>query len=210
MHSYASDSIFRSPKIYFAFGFVAVASASAIKALPSISPHLGFNTGALSAGVMYGLVVFTYDRWLWRWLSNIPHLHGTWVGVINSSHNGGSSVECVVHISQTWSRLRVELETSTSKSYTTMAALFQDQSGDRGLKYEFIREPKGRAVNTLQMTRGVCNLGLPDNADQLHGNYYTGRGSMNHGEIRLKRISREHLGYESASSVAELKGPGSA
>lgn len=199
MHAYASDSFFRGPKIYFGFGLAALAGASAFQSLAAAPPLLGYlNPGALSAGAIYGLCILIYDLWLWRWLSNIPDLRGTWVGVIDSSHNDGSKIPCVVRISQTWTRIRVELETSTSNSHTTMAALFQDQSGDRGLKYEFVTEPKALAVETLQIARGVCNLNLPDNNQQMTGNYYAGRGRMNIGQITLKRSSKKLLSYESA------------
>lgn len=199
MHAYASDSFFRGPKIYFGFGLAALAGASAFKSLAAAPPLLGYlNPGALSAGAIYGIAIFLYDRWLWAWLSNIQDLRGTWVGMIDSSHNGGSRVDCVVRIRQSWSRMMVELETTTSSSRTTMAALFQSQPGDRGLKYEFVTEPKGRAVDTLQIARGVCNLSLPDDNLQMSGNYYTGRGRMNNGEITLKRSSKKLLSYESA------------
>lgn len=204
MHAYASDSFFRSPKIYLGFGLIALAGASAFKSLASAPPLLGYlNPGALSAVAIYGAAILLYDRWLWAWLSNIPDLRGSWSGAIDSSHNGGARVNCVVRIRQTWSRLMVELETTESNSHTTMAALFQDQPGDRGLKYEFVTEPKGRAVETLQIARGVCNLGLPDDADQMSGNYYTGRGRANHGEISIKRISKDYLSYESAQRAQQ-------
>lgn len=199
MHSYASDSFFRGPRVYLAMGLGSVALAGALPSWLAQQPLLGFiNPAALSAGVIYGFCVLAYDLLLWRWLSNIPDLRGTWVGSIDSSHNGGSQLPCVVRIRQTWTRIRVELETSTSSSHTTMAALFQDQSGDRGLKYEFVTEPKGRAVETLQIVRGVCNLGLPDDAQRMSGNYYTGRGRMTEGRINIQRVSGQQLSFEAA------------
>lgn len=201
MHGYASDNFFRGPKVYFAFGALAIAAASGLRALaemPQLAGHL--DAAALSAGLIYGGLIFLYERWGWQWLSTIKNLNGTWVGRITTSHNGGSTVPCVMRVRQTWTRMTIELETEQSRSRTTMAALYDDQPGDVGLKYEYVSEPRNLAVQTMHTHRGVCTLAIAAASEEtrLSGDYFTGRGRETHGEITLHRMSRDFLSFDAA------------
>jgi hypothetical protein len=201
MHGYASDNFFRGPKVYFAFGVTAIAAASALRALVAMPQLAGrIDAAALSAGVIYGGLIFLYERWGWRWLSTIKNLNGTWVGSIATTHNGGTSVPCVMRVRQTWTRMAIELETEQSRSRTTMSALYEDQPGDVGLKYEYVSEPRNLAVQTMQTHRGVCTLAITSASEELRlsGDYFTGRGRETRGEIALHRVSRELLGFDAA------------
>lgn len=201
MHGYASDNFFRGPMVYFAFGALAIAAASGLRALvamPQLAGHI--DAAALSAGVIYGGLIFLYESWGWRWLSTIRNLNGTWVGKITTTHNGGATVPCVMRVRQSWTRMAIELETEQSRSRTTMAALYDDQPGDVGLKYEYVSEPRNLAVQTMQTHRGVCTLAMaPDSGElRLSGDYFTGRGRETRGEITLHRVTREQLGFDAA------------
>jgi len=201
MHGYASDNFFRGPKVYFAFGALAIAATSGLRALIALPQLAGrIDVAALSAGVIYGGLIFLYEQWGWRWLSTIKNLNGTWVGSITTSHNGGTSVPCVMRVRQTWTRMAIELETEQSRSRTTMAALYDDQPGDTGLKYEYVSEPRNLAVQTMHTHRGVCTLAITaDSAEtRLSGDYFTGRGRETRGEINLHRVGRELLGFDAA------------
>lgn len=203
MHGYTSDNFFRGPKAYFAFGALAIGSASALRALIVLPPLAGhIDAAALSAGAIYGGLIFLYERWGWRWLSTLTNLNGTWAGNITTTHNGGTSVPCVMRVRQTWTRIAIELETEQSRSRTTMSALYEDQPGDVGLKYEYVSEPKNLAVQTMQAHRGVCTLAITSsskgNRTSLSGDYFTGRGRETRGEITLHRVSRELLGFDAA------------
>lgn len=201
MHGYASDNFFRGPKVYFAFGVLAIGAASAVRALVVLPPLAGHvDTAALSAGAIYASLIFLYERWGWRWLSTLNNLNGTWVGNISTSHNGGTNVPCVMRVRQTWTRMAIELETEQSRSRTTMAALYEDQPGDAGLKYEYVSEPRNLAVQSMQTHRGVCTLVItPGSAGpRLSGDYFTGRGRETRGEVTLHRVSQELLGFDAA------------
>lgn len=201
MHGYASDNFFRGPKVYFAFGALAIAAASGLRALVAL-PQLGgrIDASALSAGVLYGGFIFLYEYWGWRWLSTIKNLNGTWVGNITTTHNGGTTVPCVMRVRQTWTRMAIELETEQSRSRTMMAALYGEQPGDVGLKYEYVSEPRNLATQTMQTHRGVCTLAIAADSDELRlsGDYFTGRGRETRGEITLHRVTRELLGFDAA------------
>jgi hypothetical protein len=81
-----------------------------------------------------------------------------------------------------------------------MAALYGEQPGDVGLKYEYVSEPRNLATQTMQTHRGVCTLAITaDSAEaRLSGDYFTGRGRETRGEITLHRVSRELLGFDAA------------
>lgn len=201
MHGYASDNFFRGPKVYFAFGALAIAAASGLRALaamPQLAGHV--DAAALSAGVIYGGLIFLYECWGWRWLSTIKNLNGTWVGSITTSHNGGTTVPCVMRVRQTWTRMTIELETEQSRSRTTMAALYENQPGDVGLKYEYVSEPRNLAVQTMHTHRGVCTMAIAPISEEarLSGDYFTGRGRETRGEIILHRMSRDLLSFDAA------------
>lgn len=208
MHGYASDNFFRGPKVYFAFGVAAIAAASALRpltAMPQLAGHI--DSAALSAGAIYGGLIFLYELWGWRWLSTITNLNGTWVGSITTTHNGGTTVPCVMRVRQTWTRMAIELETEQSRSRTTMSALYEEQPGDVGLKYEYVSEPRNLAVQTMQTHRGVCTLAKTSSSKgnrlSLNGDYFTGRGRETRGEITLHRVSRELLGFDAALKKAK-------
>lgn len=189
--------------MYFAFGVAAIAAASALRELTAM-PHLAghVDSAALSAGVIYGGLIVLYERWGWRWLSTIRNLNGTWVGSITTTHNGGASVPCVMRVHQTWTRMAIELETEQSRSRTTMSALYEDQPGDVGLKYEYVSEPRSLAVPTMQTHRGACTLAITSGSDRGHlslrGDYFTGRGRETRGEIILHRVSQDLMGFDAA------------
>jgi hypothetical protein len=200
MHGYASDNFFRGPKVYFVIGVLAIALASALRALLSLPLVASYvNTVAVTAGAIYAGLIFVYEYWGWR-LSTLKNLNGTWAGNITTTHNGGTSVPCVMRVRQTWTRMAIELETEQSRSRTTMAALYDDQPGDIGLKYEYISEPRNLAVPTMQTHRGVCMLSISADSVgmRLSGGYFTGRGRETRGEMALRRVSRESLGFDTA------------
>lgn len=204
MHGYISDNFFRGPKVYFAFGVLAIGAASALCALTVPPPLAGYvDTLSLSTGAIYAGLIFLYERWGWRWLSTLKDLNGTWVGNITTSHNGGASVCCVMRVRQTWTKMAIELETEQSCSHTTMSALYEDQSGDVGLKYEYVSEPRNLAVQTMQTHRGSCTLSIASDSEgpRLNGNYFTGRGRETRGEITLHRVSRDTLDFATAFKI---------
>lgn len=201
MHGYASDNFFRGPKVYFILGVLAILAASGLRALlalPLVASYV--NTVAVTAGAIYAGLIFLYEQWGWRWLSTLKNLNGTWVGSITSSHNGGASLPCVLRVRQTWTRMAIELETENSRSRTTMAALYDDQPGDNGLKYEYLSEPRNLATPTMQTHRGVSLLAISVEPDglRLKGDYFTGRGRNTQGEIALRRISLAQLSFDAA------------
>ena len=201
MHGYLSDNFFRGPKVYFSLGFLAIYASSFSREWLSSLPLLDyFGTTAVSAGVIYSILIVFYEYIGWKWISTIRNLNGTWAGTIATNYDGGTKLNCVLRVRQTWTRMTIELETDKSRSHTTMSAFYENQPGDVGLKYEFVSEPKYQSVETMHTHRGVCTLAIEQNnsALKMSGNYFTSRGRKTHGEISLIQVSSKVLSYESA------------
>lgn len=199
MHSYASDSWTRGPRVYLLIGFLALSSVSAFKWFAGL-PALGgvVDPAALTTAAAYGAFVWLFDRFLWAWFPDIPNLNGTWRGTVASSHNGTTTLHCVVRVRQTWTRIAIVLETENSISRTTIAALFSEQSGDEELKYEYLCEPKNSVAPTMHIHRGICTLRIHSDSQAMQGNYFTGPGRETKGMVELHRISRKRLAFRAA------------
>jgi hypothetical protein len=145
---------------------------------------------------VYGICYAAYDHWLWRlpFLSRLPNLAGTWLGVVSSSHDPSVRNDATLRIRQTWSVLAVELETGTSRSISNMASLAIAASSEPTLSYEYANEPKALSTDTMQAHRGTARLALKstDRAEKLlEGEYYTGRGRATVGEMHFRFQSRD-------------------
>ena len=144
------------------------------------------------AGVFSSLY-WVFDRWVWKLrllrkigLIGIPDLNGIWEGQVESSYQDGGAVYAVsIVIRQRWLHIAVTLETDYSRSRSIAASLRTDDTPNPELSYLYINEPKATAVSTMNMHRGTTVIELK--GDVLEGDYYTGRGRMTFGAIKLTR-----------------------
>lgn len=155
----------------------------------------------------YVIFQWLFNKHLWgagvgsMRLSSIPDIRGSWKGQITSSYGENETVVAALFVRQTWTEISIELETTNSRSTSKMAALNTPECSEQGLKYEFKNEPKTFAVETMQSFRGMAHLRLTPSGIALEGNYYTGRGRMNIGEISFSLISRELMSFEEVMKV---------
>jgi SMODS-associating 2TM, beta-strand rich effector domain len=148
----------------------------------------------------------TFDQRIWkkrimgRKISDIPNLEGTWIGVINSSYNGGTTTsDVVMHIHQTWTETIIKTDSGTSTSFSMMAAINTPES-DYTLQYGYRNEPIGLSTNTMNSHLGSVNLSLSPNKKELKGIYFTGRGRETHGDMKFTRVSFDQLSTDEALS----------
>jgi hypothetical protein len=152
----------------------------------------------------YGIFYHLFDKFIWPLqigkfsFSSIPNLQGTWVGTIHSSYNDTDYDGIVIYIHQTWSRVSVHLQTQTSGSRSTMAAINTLGSSEATLKYEYMNEPTARSMQTMSIHRGTANMRLSPDSCLLEGDYFTGRGRQTFGDMRFKLISRDRLNKDEA------------
>ena len=143
------------------------------------------------AGVFSGLY-WAFDRWVWRLglmrtfgIVPIPDLNGRWDGLVESSYDGGVYPVSVA-ISQRWLKLAITLATESSQSHSIAASLRTDDGTCPQLSYLYVNEPKATAVESMNIHHGTTVVELKNGA--LEGHYYTGRGRMTHGAIKLARM----------------------
>jgi hypothetical protein len=145
----------------------------------------------------YGSLVALFDRVLWRTafgrltgLSHAPNLDGRWVGKITSSfENFERELPATLDIDQTWTRIGIRLSTKNSGSQSEGASLVRESETSTTFSYLYLSEPRPGAVGTMQTHRGTARLALVSESSQLRlrGEYYTGRGRLNVGEMDFRR-----------------------
>lgn len=205
MHSYASDSPDRKvvPWIIAAIA-VAVAYVYSLASL-----HFKFSLPwwmeAPSILGVYGVIHWLYDRILWKTslfgfrLSQIPNCSGTWYGLIHSSHSGDFQSEGMMTIRQTWSKILIEFESSSSSSLSRMASFNITPGPSYGLIYEYTSDPRSHSDPAMHAHRGLAFLKLSQSRNRMEGDYYTGRDRGTQGTMKMYLVSCEVLDREDAA-----------
>jgi hypothetical protein len=155
-----------------------------VKSLP-----LAVTISGFVFAILYG-TSWKYER-LARLLKR-PAVHGAWCGTLVSDYKVEEGVELhipiVFVIRQTYLSLSVQSYTPGGQVGTSMLeGLVQDsRTGETQLRYLFglTRHYK----NENKITKGAGELRLENKSSVLRGAYWT--STPTHGEIRLKRMSR--------------------
>jgi hypothetical protein len=200
MHSYATDAKDRE-SIPLWLAVLAVASTLSLNyLLRALQLQVPWWIDAPSVMGFYGIWYTVFDSFLWRLqlgfihFSDIPDIRGTWVGVIKSTYGGETEVpKVILYVHQTWSQLSIQVNTGTSRSFSTMAVVNTSKSSEAGLKYEYLNEPGTFSIQTMNAHRGTANLRLTSDGITLKGEYYTGRGRQNIGDMIFHKVSTQFL-----------------
>lgn len=143
----------------------------------------------------YSFVYWIFDHYLWRFgifntlkLVKAPDLSGEWSGWINSSYTQRDAKTPVsVVIRQRWSKMVFRLETEHSRSHSYAATLKSDDLTYPEFVHLYVNEPKSTAQESMNTHRGTAVLEVKETG--LEGDYYTGRGRSNFGEMKLQRVN---------------------
>lgn len=141
----------------------------------------------------YGLLFIIFDKWGWKrfkktCLVNTPDLSGEWRGHLKSSFDSHSSeIKATLKIFQSWTIIKIVLETEKSSSHSETASIVIDAPEGKYLSYQYINEPKSGAVKTMSMHRGTVRLIFNEKENTLSGEYYSGRDRQNFGSLSFKR-----------------------
>lgn len=193
MHSYSTDAT-RSVRVMLLLAVVAILLAYLLNrsmAALDVKPPWWLDTPAVLG--FYGLCWRLYDERLWRLgpvtrtVSGVPNLAGYWTGTIVSSHPGQEPVPASLVVHQTSSRLLIELETETSKSRSTMAALNSEPGTSNGLRYAFANMPRTLSKKTMMPHGGMVQLTLSADGSYLSGDYETDRFRNTSGRLEFHR-----------------------
>jgi hypothetical protein len=200
MHPYSTDAT-RSVRIMLLLAVAAILLAyllgRSIAAL-HVKPPWWLDLPAVLG--FYGLCWRLYDERLWRLgpathtLSGVPNLTGYWTGTIVSSYSGQEPVPASLMVRQTSSRLLIELETDTSKSRSTMAALNSEPGADNGLRYAFNNMPRTLSKETMLPHTGTVQLTLSADGSCLYGDYETNRFRNTRGRLEFHRAATDSSG----------------
>ena len=147
-----------------------------------------------SAFVIYKILYYAFDRFVWRWhllrrlgLVTVPDLNGEWRGQIRSSHESDDlSLQASVVITQQWSKILVRLEAEESYSRSIAASFLTDDPSSPELVYVYENEPSSMAPESMHAHGGTARLRLVGSG--LQGKYYTGRDRRTIGDISLQRV----------------------
>jgi hypothetical protein len=194
MHHYAIDSEERRVVPFFlaVLGILAALGLTTLLALSSISVPWWLDAPATMG--FYSIFYTAFDRWAWklpilRILGlKTPILEGRWTGEVVSSYDErAKSTRMEVDIVQTWTKIKVSLETPNSRSHSLIAGVVTEAQGGSLVTYEYLNEPRASAPPTMQIHRGIAKLRLIENDTVFEGEYFSGRGRQNYGSFRLTK-----------------------
>jgi hypothetical protein len=197
MHTYVTDSDARRlvPLLLAALSVLASWGLFEIVKAIQITPPWWFDMPSLMG--FYGLFYTVFDRWLWRapiirriGLVKVPDLNGKWEGSTTSSFDEHRSHRAAsIQILQTWTRIRIDLETADSRSCSQTAAIITKIPDCAIISYEYLNEPRADAVATMHAHRGTARhtLCIVDGTEVFDGEYYTGRDRATFGTLHFKR-----------------------
>ncbi len=91
-------------------------------------------------------------------------------------------------IRQTASKFAINIEFEDSKSESTYAAVIRsDKLSTFELNYQYINRPFPPAVTAMNIHHGTASVLISEDLQTMEGEYYTGRGRVRHGSIKLMR-----------------------
>ena len=196
MHPYATDSSERKsiPSL------ITVLSVLAALAVDRLQTHTAFAVpwwlDSPAVIGFYGILHYFFNRSLWKYsifrkigLVKLPNLNGIWRGyALSSFDNYSKEYEATFTIRQNWNRISIVGEFEMSKSHSTSASILIDDKTGTTVNYSYTNEPSVKAIEDMEMHHGFTSLIFNPHDQELSGNYYSGRGRQNIGELKLKKV----------------------
>jgi hypothetical protein len=223
MHSYAATSRHQGRilgVIAFAAAFAAIGTYSAFRWIiaetkPTVDAvSYGWLIGPLTLTGYYSFFLSMFDRYLWRFLSGIPYVGGTWVGCTQPNYQEWTHLT-VLKVEQSWSTMYVEMSHfwrgKSDTSWSASKRLGRDQSVTTALSAKRVNEAnfifsyqhKGIRPGQADFD-GTMALIVDLKGKRLQGKYYTNRPSLidgsicSHGHVTVHKISEDSLSTEDA------------
>lgn len=198
MHEYTTNYHDRKPTYYILAILSSLVGLGVVFLLKAISDVSGILIAAPSGIAVFGLLFVLFDQFVWKrpWLYNlglikIPDLNGDWKAEISSAATG-NKIQAVVKIHQTYSKIRIHLETNKSDSLSQMAAIDMASPNMFTLRYEYSAEFKRNDAAEILRHYGVTSVKLKSHDHKFlenhAANYYTEQGRDSHGEITFSRV----------------------
>lgn len=141
---------------------------------------------------VFAFLNIVYRKWGWRKtfcglrMSQVTDYSGEWEGVIHSSYNNGTTVNCKLVIVQDWNYISCELSTVSSRSISTSASIREQTCVNGGLTWRYVNTPDNENKE-LHMHQGLCVACFAQDG-VLKCNYFNcGRDRQTVGTIDFKR-----------------------
>lgn len=180
MIHYAINSKMREP-----FYFIAAISAIAVVGvIPVVYFGGNYSLKTPSAFSVFFVILWAHDEFLWklplfRLLHKIPNLNGVYEvrGVAKGKTAGDGDVPWVLpgRIIQTFTRIQIEIQRSTSKSQAISASFDLSTPGSYVLKYAYSHIPTFASTDPLEnhLNRGDGFQTLFLSEKELGGPYFS-------------------------------------
>lgn len=201
MHEY-STSYHNRKNVYY---FIAVIS-SLIGIGIALLIKLSLNTFELaiiapSGLAVFGLTFLVFDRFIWKWsimynlgLIRIPNLNGKWTATMNSATTENPDISAEINIHQTYSRIKIRLETQKSHSLSTMASIEMADPEYFKLRYEYLAEFQKDISSEIIRHYGVTDIALKSHNEKFdnkqNAKYYTEQIRNSNGIMKMTRSDR--------------------
>lgn len=184
--------------LYEAFSKLGVVVAAHIPKLAcffSKWEFLGVLPSQFTAALVYGLMRWLFNKYIWKWPCinkhlGVPNLNGEWEGGLISSvikDDKNVELEMRLKIKQTWEEITCTSGFEASESYSDIVCIDSLSSRGTVLKFTYVNYSKDLSLGLPQFA-GYNELRLKD-ANTLEGDYYTKREPMTRGRISLIRRS---------------------
>ncbi|MCW8965065.1 MAG: hypothetical protein OQK82_00045 [Candidatus Pacearchaeota archaeon] len=197
MHEYSISHHDRKTAYYFLAILSGLLGAFVAYILGTFESSFGIAVAAPSGLAVFGFFFLLFDRFIWQlpWLYTlgiikIPNLNGQWDAAIVSSATG-NEIQAQVYVHQTYSKIRIRLETEKSESLSQMAALEMADPTLFNLRYEYSAEYQRDKNAEILRHYGVASLKLKSRnhefSSEHSATYYTEQGRDSHGTITVRR-----------------------
>lgn len=199
MHEYSISHHDRKNVYYFIAALSGSLGTLVAYLVGAFQHTYGVAVAAPSGLAVFGLIFLLFDNVVWHWsflyrfgIVKIPNLNGFWDAEINSSQNSGAGIKAAISIHQTYSKIRIRLETGKSYSLSQMAAFEMADPTYFCLRYEYSAEYQRDQNEKILRHYGVTCLRLKsldhNFSAQQSATYYTEQGRDSHGTIVVKKI----------------------
>ncbi|MBP0016384.1 MAG: hypothetical protein J7647_02365 [Cyanobacteria bacterium SBLK] len=190
-------------KIYYSLAFLSGGLSPVIAGwIGKVSNFTSVPLIAPSGLAIFGLLFLIFDHFLWKWslfykigIVKIPNLSGMWTGHIISSKKTQQKIPTQVTIYQTYSNIRIRLNTPSAQSISLMAAFEMVDPACFHLSYEYLsefRDPQG----DIRRHYGVTRLNIKTNDDKVdrehEGYYYTEKSRDSYGTIIIEKRVKQN------------------
>jgi len=213
LHSYSIDTDERS-RVIAILAIISVGISSVISpifeklesmSLFHIFKILNIHLSTPSSMALFWVLYKIFDLYLWKvkiirkiFKIETPILHGKWKGKYYSKRRCEKTNKLItkegdveLHIIQTWTKIRITQESSTSYSYSEMAGITTNDRMGITLRYQYRNESKAIGEETMHSHTGFNKLRyLPENK-RLEGDYFTDKDRRTYGTLWYEKVSQK-------------------